>query len=82
VGFTAGDVEISLRDNRKAWKEEAGNIPRSQEMVSMETKGKRAYSPPQLTVHGTVEEITMGCDKTYGNTDGFTFMGQGIQCVT
>jgi hypothetical protein len=48
----------------------------------METKGKRAYSPPQLTVHGTVEEITMGCDKTYGNTDGFTFMGQGIQCVT
>jgi hypothetical protein len=49
----------------------------------METKGKKVYSPPQLTVHGTVEEITMaGCDKRYGSTDGFTFMGQGIECVS
>jgi hypothetical protein len=48
----------------------------------MPVKEKKVYVPPQLTVHGTVEEITMGCDKMLGISDGFTFMGQNILCVT
>jgi hypothetical protein len=41
---------------------------------------RKTYVAPQLTVHGTVEEITAGCDKTLGDADGFTFMGQSIVC--
>jgi hypothetical protein len=38
------------------------------------------YEPPRLTVIGTVHELTQGCDKKLGDTDGFTFMGQIIVC--
>jgi hypothetical protein len=48
----------------------------------MESKGKKVYVPPQLTVYGTVEEITLGCDKKLGSTDSFTFGGQDIVCVS
>jgi hypothetical protein len=41
---------------------------------------KKAYSAPKLTVHGTVAEITLGCDKKLGSSDGFTFSGQAITC--
>ena len=46
----------------------------------MSVKDKKVYVPPQLTVHGTVEEITLGCDKQLGETDGFTFQGLQIVC--
>jgi hypothetical protein len=39
---------------------------------------KRTYTVPQLTVHGTIEEITKQIDKHLGPSDGFTFQGQGI----
>jgi hypothetical protein len=39
---------------------------------------KRLYTVPQLTVHGTIEEVTKVTDKHLGASDGFTFMGQGI----
>ena len=42
--------------------------------------GKKVYNTPTLTVHGPVEEITKGCDKYYGSSDGFTFMGDPITC--
>jgi hypothetical protein len=42
-----------------------------------QTVVKKVYSEPQLVVHGTIEEITLG-DKTYGPTDGFTFQGAPI----
>jgi hypothetical protein len=38
------------------------------------------YVAPALTVLGSVAELTMACDKTYGSTDGFTFQGQGVVC--
>jgi hypothetical protein len=38
------------------------------------------YEPPTLTVIGTVHELTLGCDKAYGGTDGFTFNQQPIMC--
>ncbi len=39
-----------------------------------------AYDAPVLRVLGSVAELTQGCDKTIGSTDGFTFQGQGIVC--
>ena len=46
----------------------------------MSVKDEKVYVQPQLTVHGTVEEITLGCDKQLGETDGFTFQGLQIVC--
>jgi hypothetical protein len=48
----------------------------------MQVQEKKVYTPPRLTVHGTVEEITMGCDKMWGSSDGFTFAGDPIVCVS
>ena len=41
---------------------------------------KKTWTAPNLTIHGTVKEITLGCDKMLGGSDGFTFMGQAIVC--
>ena len=38
------------------------------------------YEAPALRVLGSVSELTQGCDKTIGSSDGFTFQGQGIVC--
>jgi hypothetical protein len=43
---------------------------------------KRVYTTPKLLAHGTLEELTQGCNKTYGSSDGFTFMGQAIVCMS
>jgi hypothetical protein len=40
------------------------------------------YEPPALRVIGSVAELTLGCDKKYGSSDGFTFMGDSIVCVS
>jgi hypothetical protein len=31
---------------------------------------------------GSLRELTLGCDKTFGSTDGYTFQGQGIVCTS
>ena len=36
----------------------------------MEGKEKKVYTPPQLTAHGTVEEITLGSDTPSWASDG------------
>jgi hypothetical protein len=36
-----------------------------------------SYEAPELTVLGSVSELTLG-DKKYGDSDGFTFMGVPI----
>jgi hypothetical protein len=41
---------------------------------------KRPYTVPQLTVHGTLEELTQYCDKRLGFKDGFTFEGAQVVC--
>jgi hypothetical protein len=41
-----------------------------------------AYEAPVLTVLGKVEELTLGCDKHEGGSDGFTFHGQAISCTS
>jgi hypothetical protein len=40
------------------------------------------YEPPTITVIGSVHELTQGCDKRMGSSDGFTFMGTNIVCVS
>jgi hypothetical protein len=37
-----------------------------------------SYDAPTIVVLGTVHGLTQDTDKKYGETDGFTFMGQGI----
>jgi hypothetical protein len=38
------------------------------------------YLPPLLAEVGTLHELTLGCDKLYGDSDGNTFMGVPIIC--
>jgi hypothetical protein len=40
------------------------------------------YEPPSLRVIGSVAELTLGCDKRYGSSDGFTFSGNSIVCAS
>jgi hypothetical protein len=40
------------------------------------------YEPPALTVVGSVVELTLGCDKLWGKSDGFTFQGNSIVCAS
>jgi hypothetical protein len=54
------------------------------EEITMESGLKKVYRTPELTVHGSVEEITrQQCmNKTLGGSDGWTFQQQPIhtQC--
>jgi hypothetical protein len=45
-------------------------------------EGPEAYEAPRLTVLGSVAELTLGCDKHLGGSDGFTFMGAAISCAS
>ena len=40
-------------------------------------QSRKAWTIPQLTTHGTVEEITAQ-DKKFGGSDGFTLLGVPI----
>ena len=42
---------------------------------------RQPYEAPMLIEIGALEELTLGCDKTLGATDGFTFQGQAITCT-
>lgn len=44
--------------------------------------GKRPYTTPRLTVHGTLEEVTKQQNKTWGASDGFLFQGVAITNVS
>lgn len=48
----------------------------------MQVQPKKNWAMPQLVAYGTVEKITQGCDKNFGGSDGFTFLGTPIQCVS
>ncbi len=41
-----------------------------------------AYEPPAIDVIGSVAELTLGCDKKMGTSDGFTFQGNAIVCAS
>jgi hypothetical protein len=40
------------------------------------------YEAPAISVIGSVHELTLACDKRLNGSDGFTFMGQQITCVS
>ena len=40
------------------------------------------YEAPILVELGAFEELTLGCDKNLGASDGFTFQGQAIVCTS
>jgi hypothetical protein len=46
------------------------------------TEQKRRWVAPAVQSFGTFEAATRACDKTLGSTDGFTFQGQPIVCVS
>lgn len=48
----------------------------------MQSTTKRTYTTPQLTVHGTLEDVTKQQNKTWGATDGFLFQGVPIANVS
>ena len=52
--------------------------------MERESKGqdKKDWAMPKLTVYGNIGKITLGCDKTFGPTDGLTLMGAPIQCAS
>jgi hypothetical protein len=41
-----------------------------------------SYEAPALVDLGLLQELTLGCDKSYGSSDGFTFQGQAIVCTS
>lgn len=41
-----------------------------------------AYTAPAIVLLGTLYELTLHCDKQFGEADGFTFMGAPIVCTT
>jgi hypothetical protein len=47
-----------------------------------EKSGKRLYTVPRLTMHGTLEQLTKVTEKTFGVTDGYVFQGQGLATVS
>ena len=50
----------------------------AKEQILSEKQEKRTYTTPQLTIYGSVAEITAQ-NKDWGNGDGFTFQSQPIQ---
>lgn len=49
-------------------------------MAETPTDVSSGYEKPELAELGTLHELTLGCDKKLGPTDGFTFQGQAITC--
>jgi hypothetical protein len=50
------------------------------ESLTPEISCKKEWETPELVEYGNLKEITHGCDKTFGASDGFTFQGQAITC--
>ncbi len=48
----------------------------------MEKETRPKWIAPQIHKYGTFEQKTQYCDKTFGGSDGFTFMGSGIVCAS
>lgn len=40
------------------------------------------YEAPTLAEVGTLHELTLGCNKDYGGSDGFTFQQQPVSCTS
>jgi hypothetical protein len=56
--------------------------PTPMQTQQIDTREKKAYTPPRLIVHGTVAEITAQQNKGLGASDGFLFMGVPITNIS
>ncbi len=67
---------------------EARNIPlyrkgENRRMINGDHQAKKEWSQPVLSVYGTVEDITHGCDdKMHGKSDGIALKAPPIQCAS
>jgi hypothetical protein len=43
---------------------------------------KQVWSAPVMSIFGTVEDITRGCDKGFGKTDGVAYTSSRLQCAS
>jgi hypothetical protein len=50
--------------------------------MEREMKPTGAYEAPALVELGSLEVMTLGCDKALGESDGFTFLNQPIVCTS
>jgi len=55
-------------------------VARKDAGVTAERTCPKGYEAPEVRVLGSVAELTQGCDKRLGGSDGFTFMGVDIVC--
>jgi hypothetical protein len=51
-------------------------------MVETPLGSTAAYEAPALVDIGALQELTLGCDKAYGGSDGFTFQQSPIHCTS
>jgi hypothetical protein len=68
-------TESALNDSEAG---DARNIVHTEEGELMQNgdSRKRSYTTPQLTMHGTLEQLTKQLgDKKQGSTDGLVFAG-------
>ena len=49
---------------------------------TIEARPENVYTPPALVDLGSLRELTLGCDKTLGDSDGYTFQGQAVVCTS
>ena len=45
-------------------------------------KRAASYEAPRLVELGALQDLTLGCNKDRGSSDGFTFQGQAITCTS
>ncbi|HZR00859.1 MAG TPA: hypothetical protein VFC93_18810 [Chloroflexota bacterium] len=48
--------------------------------VADSAQQKKTWTAPTLVTYGSVVEITLGCNKDFGSSDGFLFQGNPIAC--
>jgi hypothetical protein len=58
--------------------------PQNQGATMADTPRERtgSYEAPALVELGAFAEVTLGCDKHLGGSDGFTFQQQSISCTS
>jgi hypothetical protein len=49
-------------------------------MAEMPREPTEIYEAPELVELGAFAEVTLGCDKAWGGSDGFTFNQMPIHC--
>jgi hypothetical protein len=50
--------------------------------MTQKSSERPPYEAPVLIEIGALEELTLGCDKNWGSSDGFTFQGTPIACAS